>query len=275
MSVILEQMASNLVQAEDGLWVSRDHSAVSYPAEGMDFTYRLEEHSYWFQHRNRCILSLAKRFYPSGAFFDIGGGNGFVSQALRTVGIESVVVEPDPSGSRHALARGLTPVIAATLDDAGFYAQSLPAVGLFDVLEHIQDDHALLLQLHHLLAADGQLFLTVPAYTWLWSIYDDAAGHFRRYRLGALEALLRSTGFEINFATYIFGFLPPAVFLLRSLPYHLRLRRSVDLSEDDDAAEYTVDNALLNRVLDFELGQINALRPLIMGGSCLVAARKV
>ncbi|MCE1253237.1 MAG: hypothetical protein LWX83_06760, partial [Anaerolineae bacterium] len=67
-------------------------------------------------------------------------------------------------------------------------------------------------------------------------------------------------------------FLPPAVFLMRSLPYHLGLRRSVDLSEDDDAGEYTVDNGLLNRVLAFELGRIKKLQAIPAGGSCLVAA---
>ncbi|MCE1254295.1 MAG: class I SAM-dependent methyltransferase, partial [Anaerolineae bacterium] len=158
MDLLINRVASNLVQAEDGLWLSRDQSAVSYPAEGMDFTYRLEERSYWFLHRNRCIISLVNRFRPSGPLFDIGGGNGFVSQGLRQAGLESIVVEPDPVGSRHALVRSLKPVIAATLNDAGFYQHSLPAVGLFDVLEHIQDDRALLLQLHDLLTADGHLY---------------------------------------------------------------------------------------------------------------------
>jgi SAM-dependent methyltransferase len=272
--VDIEQVASGLVEVQDGLWVSKKHSFVSYPEDGMDYVYRLEERSYWFRHRNQCILSVMNHFRPAGTFFDIGGGNGFVSQGVRQLGIETVVVEPDPSGSRHALGRGLKPVIAATIDDADFKAGSMPSAGLFDVIEHIEDDLALLRQMHGLLSDEGKLFITVPAYQWLWSSYDDSAGHFRRYRLASLCDLLRTAGFKVDFATYIFGFIPLPIYLFRRLPERLGLQRTVNLKEDDSAEQYTVDNPLLNFVLNLELSWIRSLRPLPLGGSCLVAAHK-
>jgi hypothetical protein len=43
--------------------------------------------SFWFLHRNRCIVSLVRRFAPDGRFLDIGGGNGYVARGLVAAGI--------------------------------------------------------------------------------------------------------------------------------------------------------------------------------------------
>ena len=41
-------------------------------------------------------------------------------------------------------AKGVSVVINSTLQDAGFAPECVPAIGLFDVLEHIEDDTAAL-----------------------------------------------------------------------------------------------------------------------------------
>jgi SAM-dependent methyltransferase len=267
--------ASNLNQAADGLWTSKNHTPVSYPAQGMDFTYELEEQSYWFIHRNRCISAVIDHFRPQGALFDIGGGNGFVSQAIRQLGIPTVLVEPDPSGSRHALERGLAPVICASLQDANFYPDSMDAVGLFDVLEHIENDLDFLKQIHTLVKPGGRLFLTVPAYQALWSIDDVSAGHFRRYRLKKLSHLLNQAGFKVDFATYIFFLLPFPIFLFRALPSRMGWRKEIDLEDAGTKNEYVSRVSLVDAILGLELIWLKRLKALPFGGSCLVAARRM
>jgi SAM-dependent methyltransferase len=271
----IDKLASNLVQTSEGLWVSKSHSAVSYPSEGMDFTYQIEDHSYWFIHRNRCITTLINHFPPQGVFFDIGGGNGFVSQAVQKMGIETVLVEPDPAGSRHALERGLKPVVSAALGDAGFFPQCMDTVGLFDVLEHIEDDQGFLTQVHQLIKPGGQLFITVPAYQTLWSIDDVSAGHFRRYELQDLCGRLKKAGFKIDFSTYIFALLPLPIFLLRTLPSRWGWRKEVQLDNISTRNEYVSDSNLVNHIFGMELFWLKRLIPLPWGGSCLVAARRV
>jgi 2-polyprenyl-3-methyl-5-hydroxy-6-metoxy-1,4-benzoquinol methylase len=271
----IKTTASNLLQTEDGLWISKNHSPVSYPQEGMDFTYQLEEQSYWFQHRNKCIIALIEHFRPQGALFDIGGGNGFVSQAVRRIGIETVLVEPDPTGSRHALERGLKPVINATLDDAGFTSGSMDAVGLFDVLEHIEDDGAFLQQIHELVKPGGRLFITVPAYLFLWSIDDVSAGHFRRYSLKDLCQGLKQAGFQIDFATYIFMLLPLPIIFFRTLPSRLGWRKKIQLENADIKNEYVSSSSLVETLLGLELPWLKRLISIPIGGSCLVAASRM
>jgi 2-polyprenyl-3-methyl-5-hydroxy-6-metoxy-1,4-benzoquinol methylase len=50
-----------------------------------------------------------------------------------------------------------------------------------DVLEHIEDAAAELLRANELLAPGGHLIIVVPAYPFLYSPFDQAIGHYRRY----------------------------------------------------------------------------------------------
>jgi 2-polyprenyl-3-methyl-5-hydroxy-6-metoxy-1,4-benzoquinol methylase len=54
-------------------------------------------------------------------------------------------------------------VICARLEDAGLPPMSIDAGGMFDVLEHIEDEVAALRHVHALLCPGGRLFRTVPA----------------------------------------------------------------------------------------------------------------
>ena len=64
-------------------------------------------------------------------------------------------------------------------------------VTLLDVLEHQQDDRAFLSALVAKMAPGSTLLLTVPALPSLWSQWDVALGHFRRYDKATLLACTR------------------------------------------------------------------------------------
>ena len=95
----------------------------------------------------------------------LGGGNGFVAAALKQRGVPVVLVEPGADGVRHARTRGLRNVVHATLKEARFRDRSLPAIGFFDVLEHIDDEHAFLHEIRRCLSPCGRIYLVVPAQT--------------------------------------------------------------------------------------------------------------
>jgi SAM-dependent methyltransferase len=116
----------------------------------------LEDGSFWFAHRNACLLALLRQFPAIGPFFDIGGGNGFVAAALQSEGgLPVVLVEPGADGVRHAQARGLHTVVQATLKEARFRDGSLPAIGFFDVMEHIDDEQGFLCEIRRCLRLMG------------------------------------------------------------------------------------------------------------------------
>jgi SAM-dependent methyltransferase len=272
----LSAIASNLQPGPDGLWHPRSRSRFDYPDEGNAFCFQVEDRSFWFRHRNACIVDAVRRWPPAGPIFDIGGGNGFVTRALVESGYEAVVVEPGLTGARNAQARGLAPVVCATLEDAGFADGSLPAAGLFDVLEHMADDRAVLDQLAGLLPQDGRLYLTVPAYRWLWSTDDDLGGHHRRYSATSLRRVVEAAGFVVDHATQIFWPLPLPILLLRAIPSRLGLRPAADAAaiRNELQPRESAGMRALVALLDVEARWLRRGGRIPFGGSCLMVARR-
>ncbi len=269
----------NLRLGDDGIWSCEASAAVSYPEGGNEACFAVEDSSFWFGHRNQCILEAVKQFPPQGAIFDVGGGNGFVARALQDAGIDVVVVEPGPRGAANARSRGVRHVVRATLEEAGFARASLPAVGLFDVVEHIPDDLRFLENLHGYLTEQGRVYITVPACPWLWSHEDESAGHFRRYTSRSLSNLLAGAGLTVDYLTAIFDFLPLPIFCSRVLPYRLHLAGSPGESRCGGLGrEHELRSPFVRRVLGWtfrrELKRIQDLRKTRFGGSLLAVGSK-
>ena len=153
--------------------------------------------------------------------------------------------------------------------------ETLGATGMFDVLEHIEDEAGALQRIHALLRPGGRLFLTVPAYAFLHSVDDVAAGHFRRYTLRSLTRAVTGSGFRPEYATYMFAPLPPFVFLLRTLPSLLGLRRPADAElQASGRLRQGFSARVIDRLLDSEAQRIEAGGTIPFGTSCLVVCIK-
>lgn len=273
----LQSIAPNLVPSGEGWWKAPNLSGVSYPEEGNSLCFLVEDSSFWFSHRNRCIVQAMKLYPPPGTVFDVGGGNGVVASAIQASGLDVVLIEPGIQGVRNAVKRGIRDVVHATLEDAGVLPETLPAVGLFDVVEHIRDDVGFLSHTRRLLAPGGRVYVTVPAYPWLWSHEDTLAGHERRYTSASMREVLHKAGFAVEFVSYFFGFLPLPTLLRRVLPYRLGLAPAA-VTEKSMRADHEVGNPTLKRVLaslaDRELSRLKKGSPVKFGGSCLAVGRK-
>lgn len=267
----LTLFADGLQRNTDGVWRGRGSEPVSYPARGNTACFALEDSSFWFAHRNACLLALLRRFPTAGPFFDIGGGNGFVTAAVQTeAGVPVVLVEPGADGIRHAQTRGLHTLVQATLKEACFRDGSLPAIGFFDVMEHVDDEQEFLGEIRRCLAADGRIYLTVPAGRWLWSDADMQAGHFRRYTFASLQRALTGAGFRPLFMSKMFSLLSLPLFLCRSLPSFFGHRR---LPAQSYASQHRpVGRTLMEQVWLWELGRLARGRSIPWGTSCLAVA---
>ncbi len=274
MTISIEAISTNLEMREPGIWFAKSQSRVSYPENASSWCFEVEHYSFWFRHRNHCIGAALKRFPPAGPVFDIGGGNGLVTKAIGDLGLEAVLVEPGIGGIRNAVARGLNPVICATLEDAGFRPQTLHAAGMFDVIEHIADDQSFLRTIHRLLTPGGRLYITTPAYNALWSDEDNYAGHCRRYTRQTLTRALASAGFRIEYMTYIFAILPLPIFVLRSLPYRLGLRRGISIEQEyrEHRPMKGIAGRMVESLFAAELRAIRRGSSVPFGGSCLAIA---
>ena len=260
---------------KDDILIAGHNAQISYPPEGHDVCFNVEDQSFWFEHRARCICETVRNFPADGMIFDVGGGNGHVSLAMERNGYQTALVEPGISGILNARKRGLKRLICATTDTAGFPKASLPAIGIFDVLEHIQEDEKFIISLKVMLKSGGRLYITVPAYCWLWSQEDVHAGHFRRYTLEGLRKQLEQLGFEIDYSSYIFSFLPPLIWIFRVIPHQLGVKNKPQHS--DTARDHVVQHRFLkwflNKISRFETAFIRDKKRIRFGSSCLVVAR--
>lgn len=248
---------------------------VSYPETGNQESLALEESSFWFAHRNRCIEALVDNFPPRGPIVDVGGGNGFVSMGLMRAGHDVVLVEPGEDGAAAARARGIRDVRCSTFEGADFTDASLSAVGLFDVLEHVEKESDFLELMRQKLVAGGRLYVTVPAYNFLWSVEDDYAGHFRRYSRVRLRDALERSGFALDFVSYIFWFLPIPILVFRALPSRTGIVReaSVERTQAEHSERQGFRGRLVDALLRREANAIQNGKRVPFGGSIIAAAR--
>lgn len=271
----LEQWCSQvpgLTKTGARTWELLAESSTALSAEAHALLAEIEPQSYWFNHRNDVIAAVVRRFPPMGPILDIGGGNGYVSLGLKAGGFECIVVEPGEVGAVNAAKRGF-PVIRAPFQNLQLRDETVPCAGMFDVLEHIEDDVGALANLHRVLAQGGRLYVAVPSYRLLWSDDDVKAGHFRRYRQRALCQRLEQAGFTVEYGTYFFAILVAPIFLMRVLTALLRLKSESKARQDHTLPRGAI-GAVFRRSFSYELAKIASGSKLNFGASCLVVARK-
>ncbi len=264
---------SSPLSKDDGIWKLQGQTKVHYPNEGHLLNAQLEKDSYWFSHRTRCIMAALEYIPPNGPLFDLGGGNGIVSLALQANGYQTILIEPSPTGVEIARDRGVTEIIRAPIQDIPFRANILPNIGLFDVLEHIQNDFEFLKSVVSLLKPGGHIYLTVPGQKFLWSDEDEWACHFRRYEMNELEELLVKTGFQINYLSPFFSFLVAPIYVFRHLPFSLGFKRKGNYEKDHRTN--IVTQTLFSPIGIWELKRIQAGEVIPTGSSIMVIATKL
>lgn len=153
----------------------------------------------------------------------------------------------------------------ANANDAAGYGGSRYVL-LLDVLEHQQDDTAFLQELAAKMDSGSTLILTVPALQRLWSQWDVALGHFRRYNKQMLRELLVGLPFRAREISYLFPEMVPAALLRR----HQRPAGELDGS-DASTAEFPDLPAPVNQLLHAVGSTTLMLRRWWPGGTSLLA----
>jgi len=157
--------------------------------------------SYGINKRRRFVT----RVKNEGRLLDIGCATGqFLRGMQRYPDFELVGVEIDHDAAHIAQSQYGLNVFNGRLEEAGFPDAHFDAVTLWDVLEHLPDPSASLMEIHRILKPDGILVLRVPnAGSWDARIFGkfwagvDAPRHLYIFDRRTLAALLKKTGFKI------------------------------------------------------------------------------
>ncbi|MEV0270275.1 MAG: class I SAM-dependent methyltransferase [Hamadaea sp.] len=207
-------------------------------AEVIAFT-QAEDRHWWYRER-RAIIAKEVRDLRPGKAVEIGAGGGGNSLVLKELGWDVLATEYTEAGVRIAKERGLNALQAdATqlpLDD-----QSQDLFVAFDVLEHIEQDREAAAEIFRVLRPGGTALIAVPCDMALWSAYDEASHHFRRYTRETLTELISGAGLTID--------------SLRS--WNVLLRPVVKLRRKTAAVDDTVgDVTAVSPVVNLGLGAI-------------------
>lgn len=192
---------------------------ISFPKNAHHGLHSIEAESPWFRYRSEVICNAFTRHNASRSVIEVGAGTGVVAQALEDTGNYDVhAIEPLADGAAICRDRKISKVSEGTLESLHLPSESEDVIGLFDVLEHIEDPKPLLLEARRVLKSKGLFFITVPAHQWLWSSVDFGSGHFRRYSKATLVKDFNNNGFRTLETRYFMNLLTPPVFLMRVLP---------------------------------------------------------
>jgi len=234
----------------------------------------LQAGNFWFRARNKLIVQLAKKHFPTATrIIEVGCGTGYVLGGLREafpnadlVGSEIYSVALDAAQSRVGSRGEILQMDAREIP----FEDEFDLMCAFDVLEHVSEDALVLKQMFNATKRGGGILLSVPQHPFLWSPIDDFSHHKRRYRRHELETKCESAGFSVVQTTSFVSMLLPLMAAQR-----LRQRRHTEI---DPVAELKISgplNKALEAVLDAERILISAGISLPVGGSRFVAARKI
>lgn len=141
---------------------------------------------------------------------------------------------------------------------------------LMDVLEHVTDDHGLIVEYADKVPVGARFIITVPAFQQLWSDHDVFLEHYRRYNIQQLERLVRSTGLRVERSSYYFALVFPIAGVLRLFK---SLSMKTGQPPQSNLKQHSrLVNALLSFTCRVELPVFPANR--LMGLSVFCLARK-
>jgi SAM-dependent methyltransferase len=218
--------AASLPPSADGVRVVDETVDINYPDQGLAHLGLDGGRGYWFDHRARSVVDVLQAATPVRTIWDVGAGAGSMSVRLAQAGYEVVSVEPQRVGAAAIAELRCSAVFCGSLESLGLPTHAISIIGLFDVIEHLDDPRALLAEVTRVLEPGGVVVVTVPAFPLLWSNADDVAGHQRRYTRRSLDDFMQSCGLTRVSSAYLFASLVPPAIALRTIPYRLGRRRT-------------------------------------------------
>lgn len=178
---------------------------------------RHKESTYWWHVNKRLIVTrLLRDATPGpGSILEVGCGGGLLSSILAQDGWNVVVADLQSEAIRYARRSEAVRGVRFDADRGWPLAdQRFDAALMLDVLEHLEDDRAVLRELERVLRPGGTAVITVPAHQFLFSKWDELLGHKRRHQKRRLRSILEEAGLQVRRLSYWnLIALPPALLL--------------------------------------------------------------
>jgi SAM-dependent methyltransferase len=232
---------------------------------------------FWYKARREMIDGLLGNVFmkhqTDRLIVEIGCGTGYQLPIVKKWG-RAKGLDINASAVAIALKNGFDAEIK-DLEKDDIAVDCPEAVCLFDVLEHIKNDDAAIKKIYAILKNRGFLFMTVPAYAFMFSGHDRAMAHFRRYDKKKLINELEAVGFKIIRSGYWNSLLFPAILSMRLFKNFLSFFLKKNTYQSEAVNLPLSVNYFLYLILHFENFLIGKGFRFLWGLSIFIVAKKI
>jgi SAM-dependent methyltransferase len=218
-----------------------------------DVESEVESFHWWFVVRRKLLKSILSSIsvQKNSLTLDIGCGAGSNLRALMSTGLDVIGLDRSIYALSLIRSKEKFPLLVGDLNDLPIKAKSVGLIIAMDILEHLDDDSNGIIESYRVLSKGGIMFITVPAFNFLWGIQDIVTGHKRRYSRKEIKNKLKVAGFDVLKSSYFNFFLFFPIFIVRRFIKLLGLKiRS--------------ENELNSPLLNFMLKTVFSLEPYLL-----------
>jgi len=240
-----------------------------------------DETHFWFKWRLDALLKLIidNKILVDQSLraLDIGVGNGILRSQIEQV-TQWIVDGADINlGAlyQNPICKGRT-LYYDIVDELPEFANFYDIIFLFDVIEHLGEPSIFLKSAINHLKIGGFLFINVPSLPSLFSSFDTAMGHFRRYNLRSLAASVKMLPLEIKDIRYWGALLVPLLIIRKLLDSIFHSKRKIIPKKEIIQWSMRRPSDILNQIF-LNLMKLELTLPtrLPIGSSLLMACKKI
>jgi len=193
---------------------------------------------WYYSAKARAMARLLDGREPA-TILDVGAGSGFFSRHLLA-----------HTSAKEAWCVDISYEADSASSEAGkaiHYRRSIESIDadlvlLMDVIEHVDNDVALIREYVDKVPCGSQFLITVPAFQFLWCGHDVFLEHKRRYTLRQLEDVVRSAGLAVKQGAYYFGMVFP-------IAASIRLAQKTRSGGETERSQLTKHHFVINSAL--------------------------
>jgi SAM-dependent methyltransferase len=157
---------------------------------------------------------VTRHFRPDAKLLDVGCGTGWLAEHFS----DYTGIDGSPEAVAAAQSKGRSITEGDVNEPLPFEDASFDGVVLKDLLEHVDDPVAVVLEVHRVLRPGGLVFASSPdAQRWVWDDYT----HRRPFTRKAFRLLFTDQGFTVQQAGYE-SVMPGTSIVSRRMPSHRR-----------------------------------------------------
>ena len=204
--------------------------------------YRLEREHWWFKARVKILASVLKKHIPLNKpikILNVGVATGATSQMLQQFGeVTSIEFDQDCCTFMNEVSN--LNIQQGSITSLNFADNQFDLVCAFDVIEHVEDDIKAASELERVCLPNGFIYVTTPAYQFLWSEHDVVNHHFKRYTLTTFRSLFTGRSIKNIKKTYFNSFLFLPIAVIRILLWPFQKKKIVsNTPKETDATRFT------------------------------------